>query len=332
MKFVDEVKIRAFAGNGGHGCLSFRREKYVPRGGPDGGDGGVGGDVILQADENINTLVDYRYKRLFRAQNGQCGAGADCTGRSGEDLILRVPVGTEVYDNETNELIGEIMKDKERLLVAKGGENGQGNPRFKTSVNRAPRKVTKGKMGDERELRLELKLLADVGLLGLPNAGKSTLIRSISAATPKVADYPFTTMYPNLGVVKVGDYQSFVMADIPGVIEGAAEGAGLGLRFLKHLARTRIVLHMVDVMPPEGDVVENFTTIEAEVKKYSEDLSSRERWLVLNKMDLIPEDEREAMQKEITKKLKWKGPVFSISGVNKMGVPALIQALAKVIL
>jgi GTP-binding protein len=335
MKFVDEVVITAQAGNGGHGCMSFRREKFIPMGGPNGGDGGDGGNVVLIADENLNTLVDYRYTRVFRAQSGEGGSGADCTGRAGDDTLLRVPVGTVVYDVATDELLGELVSPGQTLLVAKGGWRGLGNARFKTSTNRAPRKFTKGRDGEIRELRLELKLLADVGLLGLPNAGKSTLIRAVSAATPKVADYPFTTMHPHLGVVKLGKYQSFVMADIPGVIEGAAEGAGLGIYFLKHLSRTRIVLHMVDLCPADGDVIDQIQVVQNEVKKFSEELFAKERWLVFNKIDLIEESEQDALISKIIKKIKWKGPYFKISalaGENGQGIKTLVSALAEKIL
>ena len=335
MKFVDEVVITVQAGNGGHGCMSFRREKFIPMGGPNGGDGGDGGNVVLIADENLNTLVDYRYTRIFRAKNGESGSGADCTGHAGADTILHVPVGTVVFDVVTDESLGELVEPGETLLVAKGGYRGLGNARFKTSTNRAPRKFTKGKEGEIRELRLELKLLADVGLLGLPNAGKSTLIRAVSAATPKVADYPFTTMHPHLGVVKIGKYQSFVMADIPGVIEGAAEGAGLGIYFLKHLARTRIILHVVDLCPVEGDVVEQIQVAQNEVKKFSEELYSKERWLVFNKVDLMEESEQDELISSILKKIKWKGPVFKISalgGEGGFGIKALVSALAEKVL
>jgi GTP-binding protein len=335
MKFVDEVVITVQAGNGGHGCMSFRREKFIPMGGPNGGDGGDGGNVVLIADENLNTLVDYRYTRIFRAKNGESGSGADCTGHAGADTILHVPVGTVVFDVVTDESLGELVEPGQTLLVAKGGYRGLGNARFKTSTNRAPRKFTKGKEGEIRELRLELKLLADVGLLGLPNAGKSTLIRAVSAATPKVADYPFTTMHPHLGVVKIGKYQSFVMADIPGVIEGAAEGAGLGIYFLKHLARTRIILHVVDLCPVEGDVVEQIQVAQNEVKKFSEELYSKERWLVFNKVDLMEESEQDELISKILKKIKWKGPVFKISalgGEGGFGIKALVSALAEKIL
>jgi GTP-binding protein len=335
MKFVDEVEITVQAGNGGHGCMSFRREKFIPMGGPNGGDGGDGGSVYLVADENLNTLVDYRYTRIFRAKNGGGGSGADCTGRNGEDIFLKVPVGTIIFDAVTDEILGELVENAQSLLVAKGGFRGFGNTRFKTSTNRAPRKFTKGKDGEVRELRLELKVLADVGLLGLPNAGKSTLIRAISSATPKVADYPFTTMHPHLGVVKIGKYQSFVVADIPGVIEGAAEGAGLGIYFLKHLSRTRIILHVVDACPVEGDLLTHIKVVEKELEKFSEELSSKERWLVFNKVELLPAESRETLIGDILKKIKWNGPSFQINalaGENGFGIKALVSALAEKIL
>lgn len=331
MKFVDEVTIHVAAGKGGDGCVGFRREKYIPFGGPNGGDGGDGGSVYLEADIALNTLVDFRYSRSFRAKAGQQGLGSNCTGKSADDLVLYVPVGTMVYDVETEELMGDLAKTGQRLCVAKCGFHGLGNARFKSSTNRAPRQFTKGSLGEERELRLELKVLADVGLLGLPNAGKSTLIHAVSAARPKVADYPFTTLYPNLGVVRVGQSRSFVIADIPGVIEGAAEGAGLGLKFLKHLTRTHLVLHLVDVLPIEGeyDPADAVRTIASELQQYSSELAEKERWLVLNKLDLLPEDEREACQKNIVEELAWKGPVFSISALNKSGTDDLMQAIMK---
>ena len=328
MKFVDEVKIYVEAGKGGNGCCSFRREKYIPRGGPDGGDGGDAGSVYVVADANLNTLIDYRYTRRFKADNGQPGSGSNRTGRGGEDLYLPVPVGTIVRDVDTDEIIGEVVKPKQSLLVAQGGFHGLGNARFKSSTNRAPRQTTNGEMGESRNLQLELRLLADVGLLGFPNAGKSTLIRAVSAATPKVADYPFTTMYPNLGVVRVGAYQSFVMADIPGVIEGAAEGAGLGLRFLKHLSRTRIVLQVIDIAPIDDvDPVDSILTLNAELQRYSKELSERERWLVLNKTDLLTEAELKIRKQQICDKLKWQGPVFTISALAQQGTQALVNAI-----
>ncbi|WJW75104.1 Obg family GTPase CgtA [Thiohalobacter sp. IOR34] len=328
MKFVDEATIKVAAGDGGNGCVSFRREKYIPLGGPDGGDGGDGGSVYLLADESINTLVDFRYERSFNAQRGENGRGRNCTGKKGEDLVVRVPVGTMVYDEETGELIGDLVEAGQKLRVAQGGWHGIGNARFKSSTNRAPRQSTPGTPGEQRSLRLELKLLADVGLLGLPNAGKSTLIRAISAARPKVADYPFTTLYPNLGVVRVGAHQSFVVADIPGLIEGAAEGAGLGIRFLKHLARTRLLLHLIDVAPADGsDPVAEAHKIVRELEKYSPELAGRERWLVLNKIDLLPADQRDVVCAAIVEGLGWSGPVFRISAVTGEGTEALTQRI-----
>jgi GTP-binding protein len=328
MKFVDETFIKVKAGDGGSGMCSFRREKYVPKGGPDGGDGGDGGSVYLVGDSELNTLVDYRYVRFYGAENGTKGQPKCCTGARGDDLLLRVPVGTRVLNRETEELIGDISKDGEKLLVARGGFHGLGNTRFKSSVNRAPRQTSHGSDGDFRELKLELRVLADVGLLGLPNAGKSTFIRSVSAATPKVADYPFTTLIPNLGVVAPEPHRSFVIADIPGVIEGAAEGAGLGIRFLKHLTRTRLLLHMIDLKPfDESDPLDNVYAINGELKKYSEeyknDLVNKEIWLVFNKCDLLDEEEmKEAMQR-ILDALDWKGPYYTISGLESTGTKKL---------
>ena len=328
MKFVDEAVIQVYAGKGGNGALSFRREKYVPRGGPDGGDGGDGGSVWLEADESLNTMIDYRYTRQFRAEPGSGGQSANCTGKSGEDLILPVPVGTTVIDEDTQEVVGDLTKVGQRLLVAKGGHHGLGNTRFKSSTNRAPRQTTPGSDGEARQLRLELKVLADVGLLGLPNAGKSTLIRSVSAAKPKVADYPFTTLVPNLGVVSVSKHRSFVIADIPGLIEGAAEGAGLGIRFLKHLTRTRLLLHLVDVAPIDGtDPVESAKAIIRELERFSPTLSERPRWLVLNKTDLLPLDEVDALCDDIVNRLEWKGPVFRVSALAADGTEALCQQI-----
>lgn len=324
MKFIDEATIRVAAGDGGGGCVSFRREKYVPFGGPDGGDGGDGGSIYLVGAEGLNTLADFRFQRRFQAERGQNGMGQNRTGKSGADLLVPVPVGTMVYDKETGELIGDVVAKDQRLLVARGGFHGIGNARYKSSTNRAPRQSTPGTPGEQRELRLELKLLADVGLLGLPNAGKSTLIRSVSAARPKVADYPFTTLYPNLGVVSVGSERSFVMADIPGLIEGAAQGAGLGIRFLRHLARTRLLLHVLDVAPPDGsDPVAAARTAVAELEHFNPELAERERWLVLNKLDLIPEDEREAYCADIVQRLKWDGPVFRIIAASGEGTREL---------
>lgn len=324
MKFVDEVTITVRGGDGGNGCVSFRREKFAPKGGPDGGDGGDGASVYLVADVNLNTLVDFRHTRKFRAPNGESGSGRECTGRSGADLLIRVPVGCVVRDDETDEVIGDVVADGQRLLVAKGGFHGLGNTRFKSSTNRAPRQSTPGKPGEARTLRLELRLLADVGLLGLPNAGKSTLIRAISAARPKVADYPFTTLYPNLGVVSIAPHQSFVVADIPGLIEGAAEGAGLGIRFLKHLARTHLLLHLVDVLPPdEEDPVDSARKIVAELAKFNPELAQRERWLVLNKVDLLPAEHRAAHCDDIVRRLEWTGPVFQVSALAGEGTRGL---------
>ncbi|AWT11323.1 GTPase ObgE [Stutzerimonas frequens] len=330
MKFVDEVSIFVKAGDGGNGMMSFRREKFIEKGGPNGGDGGDGGSVYLEADENLNTLVDYRYTRRFHAQNGQKGGSTDCTGAKGEDLILPVPVGTTVIDAATQEIMGDLTKAGQRLLVAQGGWHGLGNTRFKSSTNRAPRQTTPGKPGDARDLKLELKVLADVGLLGLPNAGKSTFIRSVSAAKPKVADYPFTTLVPNLGVVSVGRYKSFVIADIPGLIEGASEGAGLGIRFLKHLARTRLLLHLVDMAPLDGsDPADAAEVILNELEEFSPALTQRDRWLVLNKADQLLEEEREERVRQVVERLDWKGPVFVISALESEGTEALSQAIMR---
>lgn len=324
MKFIDEATITVHAGKGGNGCLSFRREKFIPFGGPNGGDGGKGGSIILQASQHINTLVDFRFKKNFRAKNGQHGMGSDCTGRSADDLIIKVPVGTQIFDAQSDELIGDLVEDNQTILIAQGGNGGLGNARFKTSTNRAPRKVTPGKLGDERTLRLELKLLADVGLLGYPNAGKSTLISSISAATPKIADYPFTTLTPNLGVVSVGSDRSFVVADIPGVIEGASEGVGLGLKFLKHLSRTKIIWHVVDINPmSDYDPIDGSVKIIKELENYSEELYSKERWLVFNKLDVCTEEEIEATSKAVIAALGWTGRVYYISGLSKIGLDKL---------
>ncbi len=324
MKFVDETPINVQAGRGGNGCLSFRREKYIERGGPDGGDGGDGGSVYLEGDENLNTLVDYRFQRSFNAQSGQSGGSKNCTGRGGEDLVLRVPVGTTIMDEDTEEVLGDITAAGQRLMVAKAGYHGLGNARFKSSVNRAPRQTSAGTEGEARRLRLELKVLADVGLLGLPNAGKSTFIRAVSAARPKVADYPFTTLVPNLGVVQAQRYRSFVIADVPGLVAGAAEGAGLGIRFLKHLTRTRLLLHLVDMMPTDGaDPADNVNVIENELDQFSPTLWGRERWLVLNKIDLLPEDEREQRCQDVVDKLQWDGPVYCVSAVAAEGAKQL---------
>ncbi|BCR23317.1 Obg family GTPase CgtA [Aquipseudomonas alcaligenes] len=330
MKFVDEVSIFVKAGDGGNGMMSFRREKFIEKGGPNGGDGGDGGSVFLEADENLNTLVDYRYTRRFQAQNGERGGSTECTGAKGEDLILPVPVGTTVIDASTQEVIGDLTRAGQRLMVAQGGWHGLGNTRFKSSTNRAPRQTTPGKPGEQRDLKLELKVLADVGLLGLPNAGKSTFIRSVSAAKPKVADYPFTTLVPNLGVVSVGRYKSFVIADIPGLIEGASEGAGLGIRFLKHLARTRLLLHLVDMAPlDQSDPAEAAEVIIRELEKFSPALAERERWLVLNKADQLLDDEREERMRAVVERLDWQGPVFVISALEREGTEALSQAIMR---
>jgi len=330
MKFVDEVKIWVDAGDGGNGCLSFRREKFVPKGGPDGGDGGDGGSVYLIADEGINTLVEFRYNRQLKAQRGTNGMGRNCTGKGGDDITVPVPVGTIIFDADTDEKIADLTVDGQKTCVAKGGFHGLGNARFKSSINRTPRQTSKGTPGDKRELRLELKLLADVGLLGLPNAGKSTFIRAVSSAKPKVADYPFTTLHPNLGVVRVDSRSSFVIADIPGLIEGAHEGAGLGVQFLKHLARTSLLLHLVDVAPIDGgDPVEAVHAIVKELESYSDELGEKPRWLVLNKLDLLPEDEREAVCADIVKRLDWKGPIYKISALNKLGTQQLCYDVQK---
>lgn len=328
MKFVDEASIKVHAGKGGNGCLSFRREKYIPKGGPDGGDGGDGGSVILVGTEGLNTLIDFRYTRNFKAENGQQGSSAECTGRGGEDLVLPVPVGTTVIDEETGDVLGDITELDQQLKVAQGGYHGLGNTRYKSSTNRAPRQTSPGKEGEVRELKLELKVLADVGLLGLPNSGKSTFIRSVSAARPKVADYPFTTLVPNLGVVGMSGDKSFVVADIPGLIEGASEGAGLGVRFLKHLTRTRLLLHLVDMMPYDGSTAgENAEVIEQELEKFSPTMASGDRWLVLNKVDLLPEDEVDARCKEVVEHLNWQGPVFRMSGLASQGTKDLCAAI-----
>jgi GTP-binding protein len=328
MKFVDEALIKVLAGKGGNGCMSFRREKFMPNGGPDGGDGGRGGSIYLEADASLNTLVDFRYQPHYRAETGQGGSSSDCTGRAGSDLVLAVPVGTTVIDEETQEVIGDLTVAGKRLLVAKGGVPGQGNTRFKTSTNRAPRQTTKGTEGEQRQLKLELKVLADVGLLGMPNAGKSTLIRAVSAARPKVADYPFTTLVPNLGVVSLQKHRSFVIADIPGLIEGASEGAGLGIRFLKHLTRTRLLLHLVDIAPlDESDAADDALAIVDELKLFSPTLAERERWLVLNKCDLLDEEACEERCQHIIDALEWDGPVFRISAISGDGTQPLVQAI-----
>jgi GTPase len=326
MKFVDEAVIHVAAGDGGNGCVSFRREKAIPFGGPDGGDGGDGGSVYAVGDVNLNTLADFRFSMRFKAGRGENGSGAGCTGRGGEDETIRMPLGTRIVDVETQELIGEITRDGERIKLAQGGFHGLGNTRFKSSINRSPRQSTPGSAGEQRELALELSLLGDVGLLGMPNAGKSTLLGSASAARPKIADYPFTTLYPQPGVVSCGLGRSFVMMDIPGLIEGAAEGAGLGHRFLKHLQRTRLLLHLVDVNPPGGeDIVQQIKTIRAELKGFSAELAGRTQWLVFNKSDTLPADELAALVKNTLKKLRHKGPHFVISAVTRAGVPELCE-------
>jgi len=324
MKLVDEAEIQVIAGNGGNGCVGFRREKFIPLGGPDGGDGGNGGSVWLQADENLNTLVDFRHERIFKAQRGENGMGRQMYGKAGEDKVITVPVGTVVMNVDTDEVIGDMIRHGDRLLVAKGGKGGLGNMHFKSSTNRSPRQALPGEGGEQRLLKLELKLLADVGLLGFPNAGKSTLIRAVSAATPKVADYPFTTLYPNLGVVSVEAHRSFVIADIPGLIEGAADGAGLGAQFLRHLQRTRLLLHLVDISPMEGGVegispVEQVRAIERELEKHDSELLAKPRWLVLNKADLMFEDEAQAAAEAIVAELGWTAPWYLVSALGREG-------------
>src|ERR1700684_124312 len=329
MKFVDEAKLKVQAGNGGRGCVSFRREKFVPFGGPDGGDGGLGGSVYLKAVEGMNTLADFRISRTYKGQNGESGSGNDCTGHGGDDTYVSIPIGTVVADKDTGETLGDLTVEGQTLLVAKGGKGGWGNTRFKSSTNRTPRKSGLGLPGEKRELQLELKLIADVGLLGLPNAGKSTLIRAVSAARPKVADYPFTTLHPNLGVVSVGLGRSFVMADIPGLIEGAADGAGLGIRFLKHLQRTRVLLHLIDLLPPDpqADPVRDARAIVGELKKFDKALATKPRWLVINKRDLLPDEEAERRAADITRRLRYRGPVFLISAATGRGTRELADAL-----
>ncbi|HRZ59113.1 MAG TPA: GTPase ObgE [Rubrivivax sp.] len=328
MKFVDEAVIEAAAGHGGAGCASFRREKFIPFGGPDGGDGGRGGSVRAVADRNLNTLIDYRYARRHVARNGESGRGADCNGAAGSDIVLRMPVGTIVTDLDTGEQVAELLEPDRPVLLCKGGDGGFGNLHFKSSTNRAPRQKTPGWPGEQRRLRLELRVLADVGLLGQPNAGKSTLIAAISNARPKIADYPFTTLHPNLGVVRVGPERSFVVADIPGLIEGAAEGAGLGHHFLRHLQRTRLLWHVVDLAPFDDavDPVKQARAIVAELKKYDPALHAKPRWLVLNKVDLIPDGERERRVAEFVRRLRWKGPVFAVSALAREGLQPLLHA------
>ncbi|WP_354625473.1 Obg family GTPase CgtA [Psychromonas sp. MME2] len=326
MKFVDEAKIKVDAGDGGNGVIGFRTEKYIPRGGPNGGDGGDGGDVYLQADENLNTLVDFRFVRFYNAERGENGQTRDCTGARGQDCIVKVPVGTRCRDDDTGEIIGDLTKDGQKLMVAKGGYHGLGNARFKSSTNRAPRQKTDGTPGEVRNLLLELLLLADVGMLGLPNAGKSTFIRSVSAAKPKVADYPFTTLIPNLGVVSMGHGRSFVIADIPGLIEGASDGAGLGTRFLRHLERCRVLLHMIDLLPADGsDPAQNALVIIDELAKHSPKLAAKPRWLVFNKTDLLLEDEAQEVMQRVQDALQWDGPVYKIAAISKSGTQQVCQ-------
>ena len=330
MKFIDEATIDIAAGNGGDGCASFRREKFIPKGGPDGGDGGRGGSVWVTADRNINTLIDFRYARRYHAENGEKGRGADCYGAGGADIDLRVPVGTVITDADTGEKLVDMTAHGQRALLAQGGRGGIGNLHFKSSTNRTPRQFTKGEQGQQRKLNLELRVLADVGLLGLPNAGKSTLIRAVSNARPKVADYPFTTLHPHLGVVRVGPEQSFVIADIPGLIEGAAEGAGLGHQFLRHLSRTDLLLHLVDCMPSGGnDPVRGARVIAAELRKYDQELYRKPRWFVLNKIDLVPADERDALLHEFRRRLRTKAPVFAVSAATGAGCRELVSAIAR---
>ena len=329
MKFVDEAYIDIAAGDGGNGCVSFRHEKYKEFGGPNGGDGGRGGHVFAVADSNLNTLVDFRYARRYEAKRGQHGMGSDMFGAAGEDIVLKMPVGTIITDAETGEVLFELLTPGEVITIAKGGDGGFGNLRFKSAINRAPRQKTPGWPGERRNLKLELKVLADVGLLGMPNAGKSTLITAISNARPRIADYPFTTLHPNLGVVRVGPEQSFVVADLPGLIEGASDGAGLGHLFLRHLQRTRLLLHVVDMAPfDEGvDPVAQAKAIVGELKKYDAELFEKPRWLVLNKLDMVPRDERAAKVKDFVKRLKFKGPVFEISALTREGCESLIKAV-----
>jgi len=328
MKFVDEAEITVEAGKGGNGCLSFRREKYIEKGGPDGGDGGDGGSVYLVADAALNTLVDFRFQPQYRAEAGKPGQGRNCTGRGGDDLFIKVPLGTSAVDVNTEELLADIKVPGQSVMVAKGGKHGLGNTRFKSSTNRAPRKITNGPLGEKRVLQLQLSLVADVGLLGLPNAGKSTLIRAVSSARPKVADYPFTTLVPNLGVVSIDMERSFVMADIPGLIAGAAEGAGLGIRFLKHLSRTRLLLHLVDVLPVDGsDPVANTRKINEELEKFSPTLARKERWIVLNKTDLLDSDDIETLQQRLRSELDYQGPIHLISAISGQHCKQLCLAL-----
>ncbi len=331
MKFVDEAFIDVVAGDGGNGMASFRREKYIPHGGPDGGDGGRGGSIYAEADENINTLIDYRFARIHRAQKGENGRGADCYGKGGDDLVLKMPVGTVITDAETGEELADLAKHGTRALIAKGGAGGLGNIHFKSSVNRAPRQRTLGEAGEKRRVQLELKVLADVGLLGYPNAGKSTLVRAVSAAKPKVADYPFTTLAPSLGVVRVDYGRSFVIADIPGLIEGAAEGAGLGHQFLRHLQRTKLIVHLIDIAPFDANVdpVKEARALVAELKKYDPALHAKPRWLVFNKVDLLDKKEADARIKDALRRLRWTKPWFANSGINGGGTPELVRAIGE---
>ena len=332
MKFVDEASIKVFAGKGGNGCLSFRREKYIAKGGPDGGDGGDGGSVIMQADSALNTMVDYRFQRQYRAESGESGKGRNCTGRSGEDLVLNVPIGTTILDEDSGEILGDLSADGQQLIVARGGFHGLGNTRFKSSTNRAPRQTTPGSEGEMRSLKLELKVLAVGGLLGLPNAGKSTFIRAVSSARPKVADYPFTTLVPNLGVVKVDAHRSFVVADIPGLIEGASDGAGLGIRYLKHLTRNRILLHIVDMAPWDGkEPADSALAIVQELALFSPTLAARPRWLVLNKSDLLTPEEFAERREAVLSALEWEGPVYEISAISGEGTQRLCQDMMELL-
>ncbi|SJL84921.1 Obg family GTPase CgtA [Vibrio palustris] len=332
MKFVDEAVVKVQAGDGGNGIVSFWREKFVAKGGPDGGDGGDGGDIYIEADENLNTLIDYHFQRFYSADRGKNGGGGNCTGKRGNDKVMRVPIGTRAIDIHTNEVVGEVAEHGKRVMIAKGGWHGLGNTRFKSSVNRAPRQKTMGTKGEVRELRLELLLLADVGMLGLPNAGKSTFIRSVSAAKPKVADYPFTTLVPSLGVVSVLPEKSFVVADIPGLIEGAADGAGLGIRFLKHLERCRALLHMIDIMPvDQSDPVQNALTVIDELEQYSDKLADKPRWLVFNKVDLLPEEEADEIINNVVEALGWDDRYYRISAINRNGTKDLCMQLAEFI-
>ncbi|MGB1236583.1 MAG: Obg family GTPase CgtA [Pseudomonadales bacterium] len=328
MKFVDEATIVVEAGKGGNGCMSFRREKYIPKGGPDGGDGGDGGSIFVEADAGLNTLIDYRYKRIYKGKTGQDGQGRNCTGAKGDDIVLKLPVGTTVVDVDTDEVLADLVEVGQIEKIAQGGFHGLGNTRYKSSVNRAPRQTSDGSMGEYRNVKLELKVLADVGLLGLPNAGKSTFVRSVSAATPKVANYPFTTLVPSLGVVRTEANRSFVVADIPGIIEGAAEGAGLGIQFLKHLARNRVLLHVVDMAPwDEQTAAEAAVVAVNELEKFSPTLADQPRWLVLNKVDMVPPEELDQRCQDVVDALSWQGPVYRISALQKQGVKVLTGAL-----